>query len=254
MRTARHPQGNGSAEPGPASAASTKAGQSPALAESSYAILGHLALRPWSAYELTRSVRRSLRWFWSRADSRIYSELRKLADLGLASAQEEGPATRPRTRYSITEQGRLVLAQWLATPSSRFLLHFEPLLRVHLASHGTKDDLLRSLQEARDVAADIRRVGTGVANDFIAGEHVLQHDAHVRALVFDFLWSLSETIDGWADRSEREVRQWPDLSPTDANRAHAIDLMREALRTGPPPVGYSGSLKYQRCPSGSSTE
>ena len=128
-----------------------------ALAESSYAILGHLALRPWSAYELTQSVRRSLRWFWSRADSRIYSELRKLADLGLATAQQEGPSSRPRTRYSITDQGRQLLAQWLATPSSRFLLHFEPLLRVHLASHGTKEDLLRSLQEARDVAADIRR-------------------------------------------------------------------------------------------------
>jgi PadR family transcriptional regulator AphA len=214
--------------------ARTKAGQPPAVVESSYAILGHLALRSWSAYELTRSVRRSLRWFWSRADSRIYSELRKLADLGLASAQEEGPASRPRTRYSITEQGRLVLAQWLATPSGRFVLHFEPLLRVHLASHGTRVDLLRSLQEARDVAADIRRVETDVANDFIAGEHVLQHDAHVRALVFDFLWSLSKTIDGWADRSEREVRRWPDLSPTGANHQRGIELMRQALARAAP--------------------
>jgi PadR family transcriptional regulator, regulatory protein AphA len=209
--------------------ARTKSVQPRALAESSYAILGHLALRPWSAYELTSSVRRSLRWFWSRADSRIYSELRKLADLGLATAQQEGPSSRPRTCYSITDQGRQLLAQWLATPSSRFLLHFEPLLRVHLASHGTKEDLLRSLQEARDVAAEIRRVGTDVASDFITGRHVLQHDAHVRALVFDFLWSLSETIDSWADRSEQEVRQWPDLSLTDANRARAIDLMRQAL-------------------------
>lgn len=118
--------------------ARTKKVRPRALAESSYAILGHLALRPWSAYELTQSVRRSLRWFWSRADSRIYSELRKLADLGLATAQQEGPSSRPRTCYSITDQGRQLLAQWLATPSSRFLLHFEPLLRVHLASHGTK--------------------------------------------------------------------------------------------------------------------
>ena len=209
--------------------ARTKPGQTPALAESSYAILGHLALRPWSAYELTRSVRRSLRWFWSRADSRIYSELRKLADLGLATAHQDGPAARPRTLYSITAQGRQLLAQWLATPSSRFLLHFEPLLRVHLASHGTKADLLRALQEAHDVAADIRRVGSDVAGDFMAGRHVLQHDAHVRALVFDFLWSLSETIDSWADRSEREVRQWHDLSPTDAKRAEGIELMRQAL-------------------------
>jgi PadR family transcriptional regulator, regulatory protein AphA len=201
----------------------------PRLAESSYAILGHLALRPWSAYELTQSVRRSLRWFWSRADSRIYSEARRLVALELAEARSEGPESRPRTVYSITPAGRLALAEWLATPSTRFLMHFEPLLRVHLASHGTKADLVRAVDDARATAAEIERVGAGVAADYLAGRHPLQAEAHVRALVFDFLWSLRGLIADWAHRTEQEVGTWDDLVPTDEMLARGVALMREAL-------------------------
>ena len=38
------------------------------LTPTSYAILGLLALRPWSAYELTKQVRRSLHFCWPRAE------------------------------------------------------------------------------------------------------------------------------------------------------------------------------------------
>src|SRR5260221_635909 len=43
------------------------------------AILGLLALRPsWSTWELTTQLRRNMRFFWPRAESRIFAEARRL--------------------------------------------------------------------------------------------------------------------------------------------------------------------------------
>ena len=45
------------------------------------ALLGLLALRPaWPVYELTKQLRRNMRFFWPRAESRIYDEARQLVE------------------------------------------------------------------------------------------------------------------------------------------------------------------------------
>jgi DNA-binding PadR family transcriptional regulator len=73
------------------------------------AILGQLALRDWSSYELARSTGRTLHWFWPRAESVIYAEARRLEAAGLAASRTEPAADgsrRTRTVYSITDAGR----------------------------------------------------------------------------------------------------------------------------------------------------
>jgi DNA-binding PadR family transcriptional regulator len=206
----------------------------PRLTETSYAILGHLALRPWNAYDLSRSVNRSVRWFWSRAESRIYAEAARLVAAGLASADRTAVGARPRTTYAITAKGRRALAAWLGSPApgpTGFALHFEPLLRVHLAAAGTREDLLHALEDASSVAGEIHRQGREVAAEFVEGRHLLQQEAHIRALVFDFLWSLADEIDGWATRTRAEVEQWPDLDPQ-GKTERGIQLMQTAIQEG----------------------
>src|SRR4051794_33638678 len=44
------------------------------LTTTSHAILGLLAIQPWSTYELTRQMDRSLGRFWPRAHSKLYEE------------------------------------------------------------------------------------------------------------------------------------------------------------------------------------
>jgi PadR family transcriptional regulator, regulatory protein AphA len=208
----------------------------PRLTETSYAILGHLALRPWSAYDLSRSVNRSVRWFWSRAESRIYAEAARLVAGGLARAEHTSVGARPRTVYSITAKGREALAAWLHRPTPEpgaFALHFEPLLRVHLARAGTREDLLRALEDASSLADTIHRQGREVATEFLQGRHLLQEEAHIRALVFDFLWSLADEIERWAARSRAEVEQWADLD-AQGRTERGLDLMRAAIRADGP--------------------
>ena len=88
-----------------------------ALTVTSYALLGQLALRAWSVYEMTKNVRRTLHWFWPRAESVIYTEVKRLVASGLAeAATEPGARGRNRVVYSITPAGTEALAAWLATP------------------------------------------------------------------------------------------------------------------------------------------
>ena len=73
------------------------------------ALLGLLALRPsWSTYAITKQLRRNMRFFWPRTESRIYDEALQLVQGGLAQASEEQTGQRTRTIYSITPAGRRV--------------------------------------------------------------------------------------------------------------------------------------------------
>ena len=140
----------------------------------------------------------------------------------------------PPYRRRDHRRGRRALAAWLAAPGSGpsgFALHFEPLLRVHLARAGTREDLLRALDDASALAAEIHRQGREVATEFLEGRHLLQDEAHIRALVFDFLWSLAGEIDRWATRTRAEVEGWTDLDP-EGRTERGIELMRAASVRG----------------------
>ena len=201
------------------------------LSTTGYGVLGHIADRPRSAYELTQSLRRSLHWFWPRAESRIYDQARRLVDLGLAAATPERTGARKRTVYAVTPAGRAALAEWLATEPETFAYHSEALLRVHLAAFGTKDELLRAIDgvdaTARAILADAREI----AATYAEGRGTLEGDAHVRALVFDHLVSLAATLREWARRTHHEVDFWEDLEPDERKIAEGVRRMTKALET-----------------------
>src|SRR5262245_4814699 len=123
----------------------------PPLPVTAYAILGMLALREWSAYELTQQLRRSLDYCWPTAESVWYSEPKRLVRLGLATAKREptGTGRRTRTVYAITGQGRQLLATWLAGPAGPPRLQVETMLRLLYADHGSKQDLLAAVNGMR---------------------------------------------------------------------------------------------------------
>ena len=76
-----------------------------ALTPTSYSILGLLALKPWTTYELAQQMERALGQFWPRAESRLYEEPKKLVAHGLARASSEMVGKRPRTDLHHHGQG-----------------------------------------------------------------------------------------------------------------------------------------------------
>ena len=73
----------------------------------SFAILGLLAVQPWATYDLAKLMRRSLHFFWPRAESNLYAEPKRLVDTPASPRPaRSGTATGRRTVYSITDRGR----------------------------------------------------------------------------------------------------------------------------------------------------
>jgi DNA-binding PadR family transcriptional regulator len=77
------------------------------------ALLGLLAGRPMSGYELTKVFDRSLREAWPASHSQIYPELARLQREGLIERTETGP--RGRKTYATTPAGVEEVRRWLRT-------------------------------------------------------------------------------------------------------------------------------------------
>ena len=78
-----------------------------------YAVLGLLARRPRSGYEIAAALREPVSFFWSAPHSQLYPTLGQLEVAGLAQHEASpGPGPRPRKTYRITERGRRALAEW----------------------------------------------------------------------------------------------------------------------------------------------
>src|SRR4051812_46461371 len=95
------------------------------LTTTSYAILGLLAIRPWSTYELTQQVSKSLSNWWPRTERQLYEQPKILVEHGLATATSETVGRRARTVYDITPAGRAALRAWLDEPSSVYRFEWD---------------------------------------------------------------------------------------------------------------------------------
>ena len=184
------------------------------------AILGLLALRKeWSTWELTTQLRRNLRFFWPRAESQIYAEVKALVARGWARDRQTFVGRRARTSYTITAAGRRALTAWLATPPKPTTLECEPLLRVLLADFSTHEQLGLALDQVRADADAILEVGRVVGAEYLAGAAPFQDQVHIRALVFDFLSHHALMLREWADRTERALKGWEGASTRSRERA-----------------------------------
>ena len=181
------------------------------LTATSYAILGLLGVRSFSAYELTKQVRRSLHFCWPRAETRLYQEPKNLLEHGLVKATTTANGRRSRTEYAITAKGRKALRGWLGESSAPPRLESEALLRLFFADHGTKDDLLATLAELEEQALALRRQAVEQGAEYLVGTAPFPERLHILALVGRFTLDHTALVVDWARWARAEVQRWPDV-------------------------------------------
>jgi len=76
-----------------------------------HSLLGLLADKPMSGYDLAKRFRGSLWHAWYAQHSQIYPELARLLEQGLIRADETG--SRGRKTYAITEAGLAEIRRWM---------------------------------------------------------------------------------------------------------------------------------------------
>ncbi|MGH2660777.1 MAG: PadR family transcriptional regulator [Actinomycetota bacterium] len=197
------------------------------LTTTSYAVLGLLSVRSWTAYELTKQMSRSLSHIWPRAVSAIYKEPKYLVVHGLATASVEDNGERRRTRYSITPEGRTALKQWLAQPSAPPQFESEALVRVEFAEQGAKEDLLRTLRDLQEQADELKARRLAQLEGYLNEGGPFPERMHIHALIGPLMIEQAALFSDWARRAEEEVSRWPDVSQTAAPRG--LEIIRAFL-------------------------
>ena len=106
------------------------------LSGTALVVLGLLALRPRSGYEIKQTIDKTTRFFWNASYGQIYPELRRLAAAGLVEGEAAPRGGRARTIYRLTDEGRRRLEDWLGEPDFRVDIRDEGRETFHGAWHA----------------------------------------------------------------------------------------------------------------------
>lgn len=162
------------------------------------ALLGFLNYGPMTGYELKKVFDATIAHFWSAELSQIYPTLKRLEGEGLVDMEVQVQDDRPNRKvYSITEDGRRELIDWLATPPDVDAVRDPMLINVFFGASLPKEELIAVL---RSRAGDLRHM---LAEHQPAAQHSEQLAAAVGLEREGFFWSL--TIDAYLRRLESEA-------------------------------------------------
>ena len=196
----------------------------PRLTPTSFAILGLLAIRPWSTYELTKLLGRSVQYVMPRTEANRYQEPKRLVEAGLATAadEERRPATTDRL---LDHAGRSRCPRRLArapgtTDAARVGGPAQGALREHgPAAHAARADRgVRRRGRGRRGARGGRSPGSTRTAKARFPERI-----HINALFWVLLDRWARLRAEWARWAAMEVESWPDeQGPIDRDAVQAL--------------------------------
>lgn len=195
----------------------------PNLAATSWALLGILSYEhELSGYDIRKWIDWSMRFYYgSPAHSQIYSELKKLEQLGLVTSRVESGSTRGRRLYKITSEGLNAVTRWAdEAPVDPPSLKHGPVLRVtlgHLTSAARlKEVLQKHLAYAdemhRTAAKDAKWAGADPAWAYakVALQWAERYYANERELTLTMIKELDEAEATLAKAGEDRTKiPWP---------------------------------------------
>jgi len=215
-----------------------------------YGLLGLLAVRSWTGYELTQQLQRSLRYVWSASEGHLYREQSHLVDMGWATVENEPAGERTRKRYTITPEGREALSDWLVTEPGEPHFEIEGVLRLFYGDQGSVADLTTSMESTARSARIMLDEMNDIVDEYLAeggplsmleagiggpdgerleykGRPQYPERLHVIALTLDITTRLLTDLDSFFTETAQETASWtdstnPGLTPTTRQRLESI--------------------------------
>jgi DNA-binding PadR family transcriptional regulator len=192
-------------------------------------MLGLLAIRPWSTYELAKQMRRNLHYFWPRAESNLYAEPLRLVAGGWAKARFLPVGRRRRTVYSISANGRRALEQWLGEPAAGPRLEAEQLVKFTFAEHSTKEFVLENLRRFRSEAVTRQGELRTIFEEYLREADQFPERVHINVVAYRLLWDHAQVDAKWAAWALAQVERWPNTKKP-SSRSALMDVLRNALK------------------------
>lgn len=174
-------------------------------------------------------VKRSLRWFWPRAERSLYQEPKLLVAQGLATATMEAVGKRPRTVYAITDAGRAELARWLSEPPEPRTMDFAAMVQVFFADAGTLDQLNDTLTAIEANARANIHTLTTMARESLAN-FPFPDRLHLSATALRMHLDQEISIIRWVEWMREQCAHW--ASSSDPGQWNSEDSLRELIALG----------------------
>jgi PadR family transcriptional regulator AphA len=224
----------------------------PDASPATYGLLGMLATRPMTGYELTHQVRRSLRFIWPVSEGHLYREQKKLVTLGWATVTTETAGRRTRQRYAITRAGRAALRAWLATEPEEPHLQVEGVLRAFYADSGSPHVLATSMRATAASASAMLAELHGFVDEYLTedgplemlegrtssrsfrGREMHPQRLHSVALALDVTTQLLGVIEEFFTSTAEEIDNWPSTTAAELTSSTRARLERIQARRRKP--------------------
>jgi len=120
---------------------------------------------------------------------------------------------RASTVYSITGEGRRVLAAWLAEPGAPPRIGHEALLKVAFADHGTLEGLRANLAAIRAEATAELEYFEAREREYAESGGPFSDRLPVIALVSRYCSERDRALLRWAEWAEDSVARWTGVTP-----------------------------------------
>lgn len=142
-----------------------------------YVLLGLLSHEPMTGYEIKRRIDVSLKLFWSASYGSIYPALNALEKSGAIVKKEIKDTKREKIQYSITEEGREILREWLKKPVVKDEIRFETILKLFFGSEVEQQFTLEHIDAFEQKAKEVKPMLQTVVNQLepIQEERTHQH-------------------------------------------------------------------------------
>jgi PadR family transcriptional regulator, regulatory protein AphA len=183
-----------------------------------------------TAYDLAQRMKTNHHFIWSRAESKLYEEVKRLHELGLVSAEHETTGRRARTVYGILPLGERALTAWIAMPSAEPSLSFEALVKLAYADFGTVEEARAHVRSMAELAERWITLGRTLADAYLQGRVELPQRAHTNVLAWRFLAGYGAALLDWANVADAALARWDGTKPSKKNAEITRELFADGLR------------------------
>lgn len=111
-----------------------------------FALLGLIALKPASGYDIKRIIDRSIYFVWNVTGPQIYNTLRTLREESLVSSESVAQQGKPDKQiHTITSTGMQALQEFANEPVRASVTRDDVLLRIFFGNFADDDVVMREL-------------------------------------------------------------------------------------------------------------
>ncbi len=136
---------------------------------SKYAVMGVLSICPSSGYDIKKFMECSTSNFWSESYGQIYPILKHLVEAGLAARHAEKQEGKPEKYiYTLTEQGKEGLRDWLSESVEYAVERNELLLKLFFGVHIPLEKNKEHIHAFQEIQSHLLGKYQGIERELVA--------------------------------------------------------------------------------------